>query len=692
MQLPSLGRAPRRLRRPPGHLLLVFLVTTLALLVGLVWIGWQWLQIDRNNAEQQIADRIEGATDAIATEIRQNLTNVEADLNRLAVLPPAALDEAMEANALRLPFDTLLVAFEERSVRALPPQRLLYYPTLEVSDEPYLPPLVVNRATAQIATDPRGAIELLESLARTPDERTAAAALLSLATAQVKVGQVDAALATLGRISQPSVLVAGRPAELLARIGRANLLASRGRHAESAEELKHLDRDLQGGRWRLTQDTYEYYVREARHLAEAARNPSAVAGPSPTALALAESVESLWGDWRERRLASGGDVGRTTRVVEQQLILVSWRTTTDRVVALMAGPGFVQDRILGPARGVLDRNRVYVVLEGAAGRTVASHNAPASEGRGPAASQGLRPRRVADAAQLPWNLYVESANLDADRAELSQTRQIVVAGLGLLALVIIVGSYLSVRATTREVEAAQLKSDFVAAVSHEFRTPLTLLRQFSDLLADGRVTSDQERHRYYAALQRGTRRLTRLVEDLLDFGRMEAGSRDFVLRPVAARAWFTALTNEFQEEVHNKGYTLHASWNVPDDAILQAEESAIGRALWNLMDNAVKYSPEWFEIWVSADVEAGRLVLRVRDRGIGVSTADQRAIFRKFVRASSSGVHGTGLGLAMVEQIVLAHDGEIRVESTVGEGSTFSIHLPVTLQPVQQKQVKWRAS
>ena len=684
MQPPSLARAPRRWRRPLGHLLILVPLTTCALLAGLGWIGWQWLEIDRDNVERQIEARIEVATDEIALEIRRNLAAVEADLDRFAVLAPGALDDAVAAAAVRLPVDSLFAVFGERSVRVAPEQRLLYYPTLPAIDAPYLPPLVVSRASSRMTTDPKEAIELFESLVRNADPQTEAVSLLGLAQAQIKVGRSEAALTTYARINRPTVLVAGRPAELLARIGRAELLAAQGRHADLGAEVQRLDRDLNGGRWQLTRDTYLHYSNEARRLAQAARDPALSAGPTPPARALAVGVESLWSAWRDRGAASR-TVGRTTRVIEDQLMLILSRSTADRFVALVAGPAFVHERILSPARIVLDRNRARVVLEGAEGLTVPSHDA--------ASPQGRSVDRSMEEAQLPWSLHVNSADLDADRADLSRRRQMIVAGLAVLSLLIVVGSYLSVRAARREIEAAQLKSDFVAAVSHEFRTPLTLLRQFSDLLADGRVSSDQERRKYYAALQRGTRRLTRLVEDLLDFGRMEAGSRDFALRPMAAKPWFMALTQEFQEEVRNKGYELLVSWDAPDSLVVQAEESAIGRALWNLLDNAVKYSPECLQIWVSAACEQHRLVLRVRDRGIGVSSADHRAIFRKFVRASQSGV-GTGLGLAIVEQIVLAHRGEVGVDSAVGEGSTFSISIPATSHPGtgEQEQLQWRAS
>ncbi len=662
----------------------MFFLTTLGFLIGLGWIGWQWLQSDRDHAERLIAERIDAATDAIAVEIRRNLANVEAELDRFAVLAPASLDEAMAAAAVRLPTDTLFAAFDDRSVRAFPAQRLLYYPVVAASEEPYVAPLVTNRAYMEIVTNPKGAIELFESLAETGDERAQAEALLGLARAQSKLGHIDAALATYGKLNRPTVLVAGRPAELLARFGRSELMITHARSAELAEEVKRLDRDLQNGRWQLTRDTYLYYTAEVRRLAGRGPSGSPVALPNPVALSLAASVDMLWTQWRERGAASEVAIGRTTRVVGQQLVFLLWRATNERFVTLIAGPTFLQDRIVGPGRSLLDRHGAQVVLEDAEGRTVLS--------QGTIAPQGRSARRTMAEAQLPWTLRVVSANLEADRAGLSRRRQLVIAGLGFLALFVVVGSYLSVRATTREIEAAQLKADFVAAVSHEFRTPLALLRQFSDLLVDGRVSSDQELRRYYAALQRGTRRLTRLVEDLLDFGRMEAGSRDFVLQPIAARQWFTALTSEFQEEVRSKGYELTVTWDAPPHVVVQAEESALGRALWNLLDNAVKYSPDCQSTWVSAECEGDRLVIRVRDQGIGVSAADQRVIFRKFVRASPSGVHGTGLGLAMVEQIVRAHGGEVHLESVVGEGSTFSIRLPATVQSPAEEQLQWRAS
>ena len=237
---------------------------------------------------------------------------------------------------------------------------------------------------------------------------------------------------------------------------------------------------------------------------------------------------------------------------------------------------------------------------------------------------------------------------------------------------------MTARAVTRELAVARLQSDFVAAVSHEFRTPLTTLRQLTEALTDDRLPSESRRQAYYQALARQTDRLQRLVESLLDFGRLEAGShptvwsrrRDAVVRGV---------TDEFAAESAVRGRTSRFR-RPATDAVVEADRDALANALWNLLDNAVKYSPD-----------AGRLPSRsrrVEPRGdsrarsrIRHSREEQRQIFGKFVRgvrAKADGIKGTGLGLSIVQHIVAAHGGDVSVESEPGAGSTFTIWLPMT--------------
>jgi signal transduction histidine kinase len=678
----SAGTLLRHWLRPPRHLLVLFLGTTLGFLAGLVWLGWNAIRQGEELAEQRARQHLEESTDAIAVEIRRSLSQFEAQIDRFSTAGDVTAPDVIDAYAWSLTGDALIVAIDGTGVHAFPRQRLLYYPALAAADESYLQLGIPSRAYALAASDPRSALEVFEVLAaEAGDDRVRAEALLGLARVQATLGRPDAALATFAEVQQPDVLVGGRPAELLARLARCQLLADLSRNDALDEDLRRLHRDLHGGRWQLTRAAYQHYAAEIGRLARDRVAIGTEPGPGPAALSLAAGVELLWRQWQDQDTTSGA----VSRVIGSQSVFLLTRGTRERLVALVAGPAFLEDQVIGPLRDMLDRQGVRVELADGEGQTVLAHGTAGPQTR-PAV------RTMAD-TRLPWTLSVFRDRLAID-AETSSTRRLLVAGLAFLALFVVAGTYLSVRAVTREIEAARLKSDFVAAVSHEFRTPLTLLRQFSDLLADDRVSSEQERRRYYAALQRGTRRLTRLVEDLLDFGRMEAGSRGFSLQPVAAREWLAAVTGEFQEEVRSRGFTVEVTWTGPP-AVVQADEAAIGRALWNLMDNAVKYSPSCRTIWVAGRLDGERLVVSVRDRGFGVSPDERRAIFRKFVRGSAGSgppVRGTGLGLALVEQIVEGHGGRVRLESVVGEGSTFAMEFPAKAVHEPEEQRTWRAS
>jgi signal transduction histidine kinase len=235
------------------------------------------------------------------------------------------------------------------------------------------------------------------------------------------------------------------------------------------------------------------------------------------------------------------------------------------------------------------------------------------------------------------------------------------------------------RGVSRELAVARLQSDFVAAVSHEFRTPLTSLKQLAELLSSGRVASDERRARYYEVMERETGRLHRLVEGLLDFGRMEAGALEFSWERVTPSDLVRRVVTEFETELGESGYHVELSADATAPPV-RADSEALGRAVWNLLDNAVKYSPDRKTVWVDVSQDDGRLAIAVRDQGVGIPAVEREMVFQKFIRGTSSngsGIKGTGIGLAMVKHIVEAHGGEVRVESEVGQGSTFTILIPV---------------
>jgi two-component system phosphate regulon sensor histidine kinase PhoR len=218
----------------------------------------------------------------------------------------------------------------------------------------------------------------------------------------------------------------------------------------------------------------------------------------------------------------------------------------------------------------------------------------------------------------------------------------------------------------------------VTAVSHEFRTPLTALRQLSELLAKGRVPNDGVRQQYYEVLEHESARLHRLVEGLLNFGRMQAGAMRYNFETVDAVELLRSVVGEFRAQAERRGCRVEFDAN-GTAAPTRADREALGCVVWNLLDNAVKYSPDNRTVWLELGHENGCVAIRVRDQGVGIPREEQARIFQKFVRgkdANSLGVQGAGIGLAVVHEIVTTHRGEIKVDSTPGAGSTFTVLLP----------------
>jgi signal transduction histidine kinase len=339
------------------------------------------------------------------------------------------------------------------------------------------------------------------------------------------------------------------------------------------------------------------------------------------------------------------------------------------MAALVMGPRFVEGQGLERIQPLALRHGVGVTLTDAEGHAVGTPM------RGARSQQVVRSPAE---TRLPWTLRVASLDPVADVADIAARRRILLAGFAVMAMVILAGAYFMARAMSRELEAARLKSDFVAAVSHEFRTPLAAMCQIAELFADERVPEAEQRRQYYGLLVRETRRLRRLVENLLDFARMEGGAKEYRLEALDAAALVQDVVSEFQEEAAARGYGIELS--IADAGmIVQADGEALRRALWNLLDNAVKYSPDCRTVWVEVARENNQCRILVRDRGLGVSAEEQKRIFEKFARGAGSktaAVKGTGIGLSMVDHIVRAHRGKVRVQSELGRGSAFVILLP----------------
>jgi len=474
----------------------------------------------------------------------------------------------------------------------------------------------------------------------TEQPATRAEALLRIARLERRLNHPDAALAAYDRLSRETAMNPdGVPYALLAAGARCELRGA----AQAAEQLRAA---LLEARWPLQRETFDYYwseVNRIRHTAEA---------PPRDSLEFSALVSRLYEQWQQAVRTGSNSSGRQ---IQPDASLLIWYATPTRLAALSAPAGWLDASLKLPANAAGIRWRLH-----ASGS--------------PAAAQPRVLQSLAE-AQLAGNIEFSSTALSSGGIN----RALWLAGVALMLVLVLAGAYAMYRGVSRELQVAQLQSDFVSAVSHEFRSPLTTLRGISELLAGDRLADEARRRQSYVFLERETGRLQRLVEDLLDFGRMESGRKQYRIAPHDVFGVVRAAVAEFREEALAGGFEVEMSIE-SRTATIQADEEALRRAIRNLLENAVKYSPECRTVWVEGRVNHRQAAISVRDRGMGIDPREQRQIFQKFVRgaaAKKAGIKGTGIGLSMVRQIVDACGGEIRLESAAGEGSTFTILLPL---------------
>jgi signal transduction histidine kinase len=241
------------------------------------------------------------------------------------------------------------------------------------------------------------------------------------------------------------------------------------------------------------------------------------------------------------------------------------------------------------------------------------------------------------------------------------------------------GVFLVAGAAAREVRLAELKSNFVASVSHDLKTPLALIQLFAETLELGRVRTPDRAQEYYRIINGESKKLTRLIENILDFSRMEAGLRPYRMEPADLSETVSKVLARMETQFSQGNFTV-AQRIEPDLPRILADEGATEQAIENLLANAMKYSGEAKQIEIEAKRANGHIVVSVTDHGIGISRREQGRIFRKFYRVQQElggGPQGTGLGLAIVDHTMRGHGGFVRVESEPERGSTFSLHFPI---------------
>jgi signal transduction histidine kinase len=250
----------------------------------------------------------------------------------------------------------------------------------------------------------------------------------------------------------------------------------------------------------------------------------------------------------------------------------------------------------------------------------------------------------------------------------------------ILALVLLAGIGLTIRTALREMKLSAMKNEFVSNVSHELRTPLSSIRVFGEFMRRGRVEDPDKVREYGSYIETESRRLTQLINNILDFSRIESGHIAYNFEATDLEELLTGTLATFAVRLRDKGFEV--SYDGPDDPLpeIRLDANAIDRAVANLLDNAVKYSNGDRRIGVELSRSGDGVAIAVSDHGIGIPRDELERIFERFHRVSTGLVHdvkGSGLGLTLVRHIAEAHGGRVTVKSEPGSGSTFTIHLPI---------------
>lgn len=559
---------------------------------------------------------------------------------------------------------------------------------LELRDGNYEGALAAYREVASQASDPRLRGEALGAIARV----------------QAKSGSVREAVdsyRSLLRDFGSLRMVGGMPFGIVARLELASSLFAVSDTLAAAQTWVELYRGLLRAEWPLTPAEFDFFTGRIRASVEEGLPGRVTSGAlvayRDTLLALAEeeaagrsvtgehlAFEQQASQMLPQRLAAApnGPSARWRRVTLEagdRTYHLSVQQSVDRSGVDQAGSwGMLLDR------ETLIESLLRPAIEAHAATGVASWIVRGRNGEPVLVSEASPEGPATITAGLAsdflgWTLELRQPDPRLVETLLTSRRGVYFYAFLLLTGILAFGLTLTARSVTHQLELARLKSDFVSTVSHEFKSPLTAIRQLAEMLQSGRVASEEKRAHYYDVLLEQSERLSVLVDNVLDLARMDEGRYELERARIDVGALLEEIVKSVEHRVRHEGFRIRSEIEDPAPS-LTLDAAAVTQATTNMIDNGVKYSGDSKEVVVRGFSRNGHFVITVQDFGVGLDDDEAAKVFERFYRGGSEltrTVKGTGLGLALVKQIAEAHGGSVAVESTLGSGSTFSIRLPL---------------
>jgi two-component system, OmpR family, phosphate regulon sensor histidine kinase PhoR len=643
LRFPVAAVIPRRFSAIGSHRLVwLLLAVVVPPAITLVWLSLRLLDQDRALVAQRDLERRQAAGQLAVHALDGFLAGLER-----------SLDDG------RVPVGTVRLTLTSQAIDATPAGRVLWVSSPPAFNEAETQAFAEGERS-EFHGDRDGALRVYQAHLPAGSQAVRAGALLRVARVQRAHKNWDAARRTYDTLAAiHDVSIEGMPADLVARRAAISVLAESQEIEELRNQAAALERDLTDGRWLLDRAGWELTVAD---LERWNGRPSHFSAERRT---LSAAADTLWADWRNgrsfptRRWLIPVEAGSVTAV----------RSPKESTVTVLLVTPTLLDQMVTQSVDLRQGGAATVTLTTANGERIA----------GPAVSNAAL-RLASSETGLPWTLAVNPDDVAWQTRELASRQRLLLLGLASILLLFSGGSFFLWRVVRRELEIARLQTEFVAAVSHEFRTPLTSLSHVTELLQEGDDIPGDRRRSFYDALGRNTERLQRLVESLLDFARMEGGRKPYDLRSTDVSALITSVVADFRQDARRHGFEVKLDADPAAPLRGRVDAGSLTNAVWNLLDNAVKYSPGGTIVKVTVMAHPHGVAIAVSDNGLGVPAHERGHIFQRFVRgrqASELGIKGTGLGLAMVDHIVRAHGGRVELESKEGAGSTFTIVLPL---------------